>query len=294
MTPDFLVPGFSKCGTTTLCALLAKHEDIFISDPKEPNFLSREDYKENWAWYETLFSSAKEGQLLGEGSTFYTTIHHEELARKNIKAACPDVKLIFIARDPIARIESAYREFHHSGPMFGLDCDYGLGNAMDQFPAMLEDSLYWKRIKPYLDDFPADNIKIVFLEDLYNNPREVIDDCLVFLKCDPAKLNGPLSEQLNSGSNKLYDTRLLRKIRNTPHIGPLFSKLNIPTQNRITRWTGLRRSFNKPIEWSTATTNRVINACREDTHQYLEFTGRDISIWPKFKQLLEKSIEEKI
>lgn len=36
---DFLVPGISKCGTTSLCALLNQHPHLFIPEEKEPLFL---------------------------------------------------------------------------------------------------------------------------------------------------------------------------------------------------------------------------------------------------------------
>ena len=72
MKLDFVVPGFSKCGTTTLCSLLSEHPDIFIPGIKEPNFFVKW-YAKGWDWYEGLFDEASEHQLCGDGSTGYTT-----------------------------------------------------------------------------------------------------------------------------------------------------------------------------------------------------------------------------
>jgi len=41
---DFLIPGFSKCGTTTLCALLAQHPSIYMPELKEPWYFSSTDF----------------------------------------------------------------------------------------------------------------------------------------------------------------------------------------------------------------------------------------------------------
>jgi hypothetical protein len=63
---DFLVLGFGKCGTTTLCALLAQHPEIYIPALKEPRYFSADDFEARD--YCQHFVPAQEGQRLGEGS----------------------------------------------------------------------------------------------------------------------------------------------------------------------------------------------------------------------------------
>ena len=58
---DFLVPGFSKCGTTTLCALLAQHPAIYIPELKEPWYFSSTDFPRQQAEYIRHFSPALPG-----------------------------------------------------------------------------------------------------------------------------------------------------------------------------------------------------------------------------------------
>lgn len=50
MLPDFCVVGAMKSGTTTLCAILDEHPDIYISKPKEPLFFDRDD-----VWIQMVF-----------------------------------------------------------------------------------------------------------------------------------------------------------------------------------------------------------------------------------------------
>ena len=50
MRVDFIVPGFSKCGTTTLCFLLNQHPDIFLP-LREADFFGTPGYAEHWDVY---------------------------------------------------------------------------------------------------------------------------------------------------------------------------------------------------------------------------------------------------
>ncbi|MHC4178113.1 MAG: sulfotransferase, partial [Planctomycetota bacterium] len=70
MKLDFLVAGFGKCGTTSLCSALADHPDIFIPKRKETAFFAF-NHKRGWCWYESHFEDAHALQILGEGSGFY-------------------------------------------------------------------------------------------------------------------------------------------------------------------------------------------------------------------------------
>src|SRR3990167_5845089 len=91
MNLNFVVPGFSKCGTTTLCALLNDHPDIFIPPIKEPNFFAF-NYDKGWDHFQSLFNGARKDQLLGEGSTTYSTGEFGELAATRIAARFPDIR----------------------------------------------------------------------------------------------------------------------------------------------------------------------------------------------------------
>jgi hypothetical protein len=283
---DFLVPGFSKCGTTTLCALLSRHQDIFISKRKEPNFFSSEDYGNSWLAYQALFSDSSGGQLLGEGSTSYTTHEFEKIARERILTHYPDIKLIFIARDPLKRIESSYREYHHSGPRYGLDAPYGLEAAFRQNPSILRDTCYWKRICNYRDHMPEENIHVIFLEDLKSDPEGIMKSCFEFLGVDTTAQSGSIELQLNTASTKLYDTRILRKLRTSPSTGFKLARIPVATQNMIFRALGLRRPFKRAIEWDKETLTETGNTLREDNIQFLHHYGKTQEIWPGMQNFL--------
>jgi len=41
MRLDFLIPGFAKCGNTTLCTLLGEHPEIFMPKVKDFRLFDR-------------------------------------------------------------------------------------------------------------------------------------------------------------------------------------------------------------------------------------------------------------
>ena len=107
MRPNFLLIGSQKCGTSTWWEILRRHPQIFMSAAKELDFFSHDYiYDRGWAWYETLFSGADGKLAIGEGSTAYTRKARFPETSCRIARHLPDAKLIYIVRNPIARIES--------------------------------------------------------------------------------------------------------------------------------------------------------------------------------------------
>jgi hypothetical protein len=275
----FLVPGFSKCGTTTLCSLLNQHPDIFIPKEKEPWYFSSPRYEEKHEEYEGLFASAKPGSVMGEGSTNYSGHKCEKISVERIHANHPECKFIFIARNPMKRIESSYREMHHSGVLFGLDAPYALGDALEVFPQMLCDSLYWDRIIRYRETFGDSSILVLFLEDLKANPQEQLKRCFQHIGVDDSFEITNKETKLNAGSSKLYDTRLLRAIRNNSFLGPKLAKINAKDQDKYLRPFMLRRPFKKPVQWDKKAIEALNTKILPNTKEFLNLYEKPVDFW---------------
>ncbi len=286
----FLVPGFSKCGTTTLCDLLAEHPQLFMptGKSKEPRFFDKSDFDQRWSDYAEHFSAAHPGALLGEGSPNYSEVLGGVEASKRIIKLYPQIKLIFIARDPIARIESSYREFHHSGPKYGTSAPFGLGKAIEAAPQLLEDACFLTRISNYRDHLPSDQILVVFLEDLKSKPDMVLKQCFTFLGVDPAIRISNSQRQLNPGSLKLYDTLQLRDMRNciwSPETGQALKKLDLDIQDQFLEKLGVRKRFtNTPLEWDDEGLDHVVQRLRNEIPLFLETFGKSRTFWKRFSE----------
>lgn len=284
-----MVPGFSKCGTTTLCDHLADHPEIFIPSTKENNFFVNEDYAKNWHNHFGFYKEAGNQKMIGEGSTFYTGSISEETARKNILQTYPDIRLIFLARDPIDRLESSFREFHNSGAKFGLSAPFKIGEAFKSIPNMVDDTRYWSRFNNYLSHMSPENIHVVFLEDFAANPRDELRGCFEFLGVDPNVEIATPDRQLNSGSSKYYDTRLLRYLRKNPYTGFQLSKLKFERQHRLFKRLGLVRRFKRPVEWDQETFDWLCEEIADDIYKFLEYAGKPKSYWSRFHEIANRT-----
>jgi hypothetical protein len=275
---DFLVPGFSKCGTTTLCALLAQHPRVYIPELKEPWYFSSTDFPAREADYIQHFLPALPGQLLGEGSVNYSGFERQDISIERIHDNNPNCRFIFIARNPLRRIESSYREMHHSGVKFGLNAPYSMAENLEMFPQMIKDSLFFERISKYVQAFGAGSIQVIFLEDLKAQPQREIQKCFRHLGVDDS-FHVQEELRLNSGSSKYYDTRVLRYIRSKPWSGFKLARLNPEQQDRLLQPLGLRRPFTRAVAWDERSIALVRETVLPDAKKFLAAFGKDADFW---------------
>lgn len=278
MTLDFVVPGFSKCGTTTLCSLLGEHPNLFIPTEKEPAYFAY-NYHKGWDWYEQSFLNARAGQLCGEGSTFYSAEEFAEDACRRMLAQFPDLKFIFIARHPLTRLESSFREMHHSGDNYGIEADFAIGDALRNLPNMIADTLYWERLGTFRKSVPDERIHVLLLEDLKKNPDEELRRCFRFLGVDPKKRIPRIERRLNPASEKLYDSHLYRAIKNTGWSSKLWARLHPAARSCLTRVLYLRRPFREAIEWTAEDRAWVTDKLAEDSRAFLQWAGKPVDTW---------------
>jgi hypothetical protein len=163
--PDFLVIGAMKCATSTICAYLEDHPEIFMVANAEPKFFSHD---ENWVkgpdWYGRFFEKRTGERLRGEGSNDYshTAIYPHSVER--IAEFCPDARLIYIVRHPVQRVVASWiQKRANQGDKVAPTLDRAVVEQPDLF---IDESLYWRQISRYRAHFPDDRIFIGFMEDL--------------------------------------------------------------------------------------------------------------------------------
>ncbi|NCU31833.1 MAG: sulfotransferase, partial [Candidatus Moranbacteria bacterium] len=100
---DFLIGGVQKGGTTSLSAELSAHPDILFSKKKEIHYFDLH-YKKSESWYHKHFAFMP-NKINGECSPFYM---YWRPCYKRIHTYNPNIKWIFLLRNPIERAFSAY------------------------------------------------------------------------------------------------------------------------------------------------------------------------------------------
>lgn len=178
--PDFLIIGAMKSATSTLHEQLALQPGFFMSTPKEPNFFSDDDiYGMGIDWYSNLFVKAEPGDICGESSTHYTKLPDYPLTLERMHAYLPSLKLIYVVRHPIDRLISHYM---HQWSQNVIKTD--INQAIDEFDELINYSLYSMQIVPFIEQYGAENIHIVFSEAFRVRPQYELEKVAKFLGYD--------------------------------------------------------------------------------------------------------------
>jgi len=161
--PDFIIIGAMKSATSSLYWWLGDQPEVFVVRPKEINFFSYEkDWKNGIGWYASLFEEGAESPLVGEASVSYTSPDHCAVAAQRMRGAVPEARLIYVIRHPVERIRSHYRHevqrTREKRPL--LEAVGEPGNPY------VGNSLYFSCLRPYIEEFPREQIRVVRFDDL--------------------------------------------------------------------------------------------------------------------------------
>lgn len=213
--PDFLVLGAAKCGTTSLCAALARHPDVRLSDPKEPVFFEREYERGLDYYWEHYFSGWRGEPVVGEGRVYNLYL---PFVPERIRESLPDARFVVVLRDPVERAHSHWwhrvtrgyerRRFEQAvrdelreieaGRPFGPARDpaawdrnffpgtHGTHADVRQVP-FLDMGHYAEQLGRYRALFPEDRFRILLFEELVEDGGAALEGLFRFLGVGPAE-----------------------------------------------------------------------------------------------------------
>src|SRR5437868_4814595 len=154
MLPTFIVIGAMKAGTTSLHLYLDEHPQVFMARPKELNFFAEEfNWSEGLDWYEARFEGAAGAQAIGEASPNYSMHPYRDGVPGRMASVIPDAKLVYVVRDPIARIRSHYA--HHA---LRGETVRSIDEEVFASRQYVLASRYAHQIEQYLEHFDADRL----------------------------------------------------------------------------------------------------------------------------------------
>lgn len=136
------------------------------------------------AWYLGLFPR-NAGTVSGEITPAYSIL--DEPAVGHVHSLLPDLKLIFLMRDPIERSWSQMRmDLGRMGRKIrNLSLEEMLTLARSDTVALRSD--YHRTLRNWGRHYPADRFFIRFLEDVRDEPRRLLQDLFAFLTVDPSR-----------------------------------------------------------------------------------------------------------
>lgn len=180
--PTFIIAGAPRSGTTYLYDLFDAHPAIYMAKPRSPEpkfFLVDEEYAKGEAYYmEKYFTLGIAFRAVGEKSTNYLENAH---VAARIWHMLPDVKLIFVLRQPAERAYSNYLWSCKNGIE---TCSFEEALALESEReasyeprfryarpfSYISRGFYATHLRPYFVQFPADQIMILLFEDLIESP----------------------------------------------------------------------------------------------------------------------------
>jgi hypothetical protein len=244
-TPDFLIIGAQRCGTTHLYDSLIRHPNVMGASHKEIHFFD-EHYHRGARWYKANFpvptppphNASPSVSISGEASATY--IAHSSIPAR-VRELVPRVKLIALVRDPVDRAISHYYHFRRLGyesRSFEDAIDWEYDYLLAGNPSLMLDSperkanplslslgIYSRQIQEWLNVFEEDRLLLLVAEELFAHPYDVVSRVTRFLDLrDDVPRQLPLPKQFDYAPVADGTRRRLHELF-APHNGKLESLL---------------------------------------------------------------------
>jgi hypothetical protein len=203
-TPEFLIVGAQRSGTTSLYRYLAKHPAVAPPVRKEIQYFSL-NYPRGDGWYRTHFPMARRGRVTFEATPYY--LFHPAVARRAADTV-PHAKVIALLRDPVTRAFSQWQhnasrgfddldfepaldaeERRLAGEEERLEADAGYRSDRHRLWSYAARGEYAKQLERWLTHYPRSQILVLRSEDLYEQPAKTYGRVLAFLGLPPIELD---------------------------------------------------------------------------------------------------------
>lgn len=184
---DFLLPGFIKCGTTSLYFVLKQMDDIYLSEKKESHFFQWCDREKDakGKLIEYYFDNIRENQIVGMIEPSFA----KEAARVHALFG-DEVKILFMVRNPVEAAFSSFKMHNRLG-LGEMENAYRKNGRFceEMFEAYvahcMEEETYFAEyvqwIEEYLQYYPENQVKVVIFEELIKEPQRIINDILIYI-----------------------------------------------------------------------------------------------------------------
>lgn len=295
--PNFLIIGAAKAGTTSLYEYLKMHPQVYMSPRKETRFfavyqeelnyrgpgdLTRYYFVRDLNSYRALFEGVTNEIAIGEASPWYLYLPQ---AARRIKEHIPDVKLIAILREPVAR---AYSHFWHSireniEPITDFEEaiaaeDNRIKNNWSQHWHYKQRGLYYAQLKHYYELFKAEQIKVCLYDDLVNDPVSLMRDIYRFLGVDDRFIPNVSQKHNVAAVPKNYT--LARLLKRSHPVKSLFSSFILtPKLRSLLKNYLLKLNHRSQPKLKPEMRNKLLDEYREDILKLQNLLERDLSSW---------------
>ncbi|HSD00848.1 MAG TPA: sulfotransferase domain-containing protein [Gaiellales bacterium] len=196
--PGFLVIGAQRAGSTSLFAQLCAHPGVTAPSHKEIHYFDNQSFR-SLRWYRSHFPplAASRGRITGEASPYY--LFHPAVPAR-VAAALPDVRLVALLRDPVARAHSHYqlsvRDGHEplgfeealraepdrlAGEEARLLTDRAYRSHPHRHQSYASRGLYAEQLRRWHEHVAPERLLVLTSEELFADPGRTAASVLEFL-----------------------------------------------------------------------------------------------------------------
>jgi hypothetical protein len=207
MQPSFLVIGGQRCGTTSLFKALEQHPQLLRPGVEKGIDYFTLHYGEGLDWYRGHFPLERLARLRrgrhGTSQAFEACTYYafHPYAIERIAHDFPDIKLVFMLRDPVERAYSAYK--HEVARGFETAATFDEALALEDARLEGEDEKmrtdltyeshanrhqayrhrgdYATQVERALQHFPREQLHVLDSEAFFESPERVYGELMAFL-----------------------------------------------------------------------------------------------------------------
>lgn len=275
MGPDFICIGAQRSGTTWLHKSLSKHPELWLTpvkelhhfdDPERTRYfkhltsrvkstkllLTKWDInyflslKNDDEWYKRLFKDANNKKLVsGEITPAYAILDEMDFYR--IKNINPDIKIIFLMRNPIERLWSAFLNAKRKNKVGNKQTDitqWAIDFSLKE--SALSKSTYINTIRTIEKVFDQDKIFYGFYDDIVAKPEWLIAEVLKFLGVEVGNTEEITIKQRVNGVGNGGDIPSLFIQAIAPHVIPSLEMLKGKFDTYPSSWIDMAKLNNQP------------------------------------------------
>ena len=294
-SPNFLVIGAAKSGTTALYHFLRQHPQVYMSPRKETNFFAFKDQEILFHGpgdgtiseqsittaedYENQFEAVSNEVAIGEASPWYL---YSERAADNIRCSLPNAKLIAILRNPVDRAFSSYLHVVRDGREC-LSFEEGLRAEEDRIRQGWEyiwhyrqTGYYAAQVERFSTLFSDEQTRWYLYEDFLSDPDGLLQEICEFLEidCDFAVDTSFKPNATGVPKNQLLGRLLLR-----PNPIKSTAKRLMPKQLRYNIGQRINQRLLTKPSMSGETRRMLLYDYEDDISALQDLIGRNLAVW---------------
>ena len=231
--PNFFHVGPGKTGTSTIYRILRGIRGMYVPPVEEAAYFTRRITKKQ---YLSLYGDVTDEKILADTSHYYSS----NTACQRIRAVRPDAKILISLRDPVEQLFSWFLaiilRWQSSSITLTqridrfIDDDYGtwkrnnINHDGDLLDIRKSNKYYYSEpLSMWISAFGRQNVKVILLEDLIQNPRDTVADLLDFV-------GGGCTADLDSFTLKTYNSFHVHRFNVVPKI---LNNISVSTRARI-------------------------------------------------------------